>query len=302
MNDKKLREIIENVLSDVLSDKNDHKIHEEEKDISQEKNVEEVESCESVELDGLADISEINIRDQYLVPSPKNKDAFMSLKAKTPARLGLWRTGTRYLTEPMLRFRLDHATAQDAVFNYVDEDLIKKMNFISVSTLCEDKDEYLTRPDRGRKFNEKNIEIIEKNIEKNTKVAIIVGDGLSSQAIEANIEQILPSLKQGLDNNGLKMGKVLFIKHCRVPSMDQFAEITGAEVVCLLVGERPGLATAESMSAYMAYKPFVGMPEARRTVISNIHSGGTPAVEAGAYIADVLKKMLDEKKSGVDLY
>ena len=77
------------------------------------------------------------------------------------------------------------------------------MNFISVSTLCEDKDEYLTRPDRGRKFNEKNIEIIEKNIEKNTKVAIIVGDGLSSQAIEANIEQILPSLKQGLDNNGL---------------------------------------------------------------------------------------------------
>lgn len=69
----------------------------------------------------------------------------------------------------------------------------------------------------------------------------------------------------------------------------------------MLVGERPGLVTAESMSAYIAYKPTVGMPEARRTVISNIHKGGTPAVEAGAYIAEIIKKMLDKKKSGIDL-
>lgn len=69
----------------------------------------------------------------------------------------------------------------------------------------------------------------------------------------------------------------------------------------MLVGERPGLVTAESMSAYIAYRPTVGMPEARRTVISNIHKGGTPAVEAGAYIAELIHKMLQKKKSGIDL-
>ena len=83
--------------------------------------------------------------------------------------------------------------------------------------------------------------------------------------------------------------------------MDPVGEISGADVVCLLVGERPGLVTAESMSAYIAYKPTIGMPEARRTVISNIHKGGTPVVEAGAYIADVIKEMLEKKKSGIDL-
>ena len=69
----------------------------------------------------------------------------------------------------------------------------------------------------------------------------------------------------------------------------------------MLIGERPGLVTAESMSAYLAYKPTVGMPEARRTVISNIHKGGTPAVEAGAYIAEIIKNIIDKKKSGIDL-
>lgn len=83
--------------------------------------------------------------------------------------------------------------------------------------------------------------------------------------------------------------------------MDVIGELTGADVVCLLVGERPGLVTAESMSAYIAYKPTVDMPEARRTVISNIHEGGTPPVEAGAHIAELIKKMIDKKASGLDL-
>lgn len=83
--------------------------------------------------------------------------------------------------------------------------------------------------------------------------------------------------------------------------MDVIGEETNADVVCLLVGERPGLVTAESMSAYIAYKPTVDMPEARRTVISNIHRGGTPPVEAGAHIAEVIKTMLDKKASGIDL-
>jgi len=83
--------------------------------------------------------------------------------------------------------------------------------------------------------------------------------------------------------------------------MDHVSEVVGAEVTCLLVGERPGLVTAESMSAYIVYKATVDMPEARRTVVSNIHRGGTIPVEAGAHIAEIIKIMLEKKASGTDL-
>ena len=175
------------------------------------------------------------------------------------------------------------------------------MGFIPVQTKAATKDEYLTRPDYGRVFPEDQQKIIKESCKSNPKVQIVVGDGLSSSAIEANVKDFLPALKQGLKMFGLEFNEVLFIKHARVAAMDQIAELTGAEVICMLVGERPGLVTAESMSAYMAYKPTVGMPESRRTVVSNIHKGGTPAVEAGAYVAEIIKKILDNKKSGVEL-
>jgi len=249
----------------------------------------------------LDDITEVDIRQQFLVPEPADAPGYLRMKEKTPARLGLWRAGPRYKTQPMLRFRADHAAAQDAVFSYVSEDLIKEMNFVCVSTKCRDKDEYITRPDLGRQFDEENVKIIGSSIRRDQQVQIIVGDGLSSAAIEANIKDVLPSIRQGLQMFGLDYSEVLFIKHARVPAMDQIGEITGADVICYLIGERPGLVTAESMSAYIAYKPTIGMPEARRTVISNIHKGGTPAVEAGAYISEVIKKMIDHKKSGIEL-
>ena len=94
---------------------------------------------------------------------------------------------------------------------------------------------------------------------------------------------------------------MLYVKYCRVGASDHIGDLTGAEVVCMLVGERPGLVTAESMSAYLTYKPHIGIPESKRTVISNIHKGGTTAVEAGAHIAELIKTMLDKKASGIDL-
>lgn len=256
-----------------------------------------------VEEGMIEDITTVNIRQQFLVPNPVDREGYVKMKEKTPARLGLWRSGPRYKTQSMLRFRADHAAAQDAVFSYVSPELLKDMNFVEVATKCRDKDEYVTRPDLGRQFDEANVEKIKQQVKANQKVQIIVGDGLSSAAIEANIREILPSIKQGLQMFGLDFDEksVVFIKHARVPAMDQIGEITGSEVICYLIGERPGLVTAESMSAYVAYKPTVGMPEARRTVISNIHKGGTPAVEAGAYIAELINKMLQYKKSGIDL-
>lgn len=272
--------------------------------VTNESTVDKPSTYSTVIEDGmLDDITEVDIRKQFLVTDPMDREGYLKMKAKTPARLGLWRSGPRYKTQSMLRFRADHAAAQDAVFSYVSDELIKEMNFIDVVTKCKDKDEYVTRPDLGRQFDEENCEKIKASIRPNSTVQILVGDGLSSAAIEANIKEILPSIKQGLKMFGLDFDEesVIFVKHARVPAMDKIGELTGSEVICYLIGERPGLVTAESMSAYIAYKPTVGMPEARRTVISNIHKGGTPAVEAGAYIAELIHKMLEHKKSGIDL-
>ena len=128
-----------------------------------------------------------------------------------------------------------------------------------------------------------------------------MGDGLSSAAIEANAKDMIPSMKQVLKQHGIDIGKILFVKYCRVGAMDAIGEVTDTDVICLLVGERPGLVTAESMSAYIAYKPRHGLQEAKRTVISNIHKGGTPPVEAGAHAAELILKMLEKKASGIDL-
>ena len=113
--------------------------------------------------------------------------------------------------------------------------------------------------------------------------------------------RILGDAAKGLEGAGVKVNEPFFVRFGRVATMDQIGDGLPAEVVCVLLGERPGLVTAESMSAYIAYKPTVGMAESRRTVLANIHRGGTPAVEAGAHIVDLIRLMLEKKRSGIDL-
>ncbi|HEM3726025.1 TPA: ethanolamine ammonia-lyase subunit EutC [Streptococcus suis] len=296
MNELELKEMIRSILNEIT----ETPVVSEQMDAPSSSHQPKQEDCQ-IEDGIIPDITEVDIQKQFLIPNAINEEAYRKIKQFTPARLGLWRAGNRYKTQTILRFRADHAAAQDAVFSYVSEDFVKEMGFIPVHTKASSKDEYLTRPDLGRIFPEDQQEIIKNSCKKNARVQIVVGDGLSSSAIEANIRDFLPALKQGLKMFGLEFDEVLFIKHSRVGAMDHIAELTGAEVVCILIGERPGLVTAESMSAYLAYKPTMGMPESRRTVVSNIHKGGTPAVEAGAYVAEIIKKILDNKKSGVDL-
>ncbi|HWQ41610.1 MAG TPA: ethanolamine ammonia-lyase subunit EutC [Desulfosporosinus sp.] len=249
----------------------------------------------------ITDLAEINLQRYLQVPIPVNKALYEEMKLSTPARIGVWRSGPRPLTDTLLRFRADHAVAQDSVLGKVPEDFPAKYGMVSVKSLCQSKDEYLTRPDLGRKLDAENLEILRQGCQKEAMVQIIVSDGLSSKAVEANIPNLLPALTQGLEGMGVKLGTTIFVRHGRVAVMDIIGEELKPEVALILIGERPGLGTAESMSAYMGYNPRQGMVESERTVVSNIHKGGTPAAEAGAHLASLIKKILDVKASGMKL-
>ena len=248
------------------------------------------------------DVSALDLRKLYLTEDPQNGAEYLKLKARTPARLGMGKAGPRYKTLTMLRFRADHAAAQDAVFSQVAEDFAGKHGLVPVQTRCKDKEEYLTRPDLGRCFDKKNQEIIKKSVPSPPTVQIVVGDGLSSAAITANALDCLAAIQDGLKGKGIDMGQPLFVRYCRVGAGDAIGDVTGCQLVCMLVGERPGLVTDKSMSAYITYKPHTGVSESSRTVVSNIHAQGTPAVEAGAHVAELIETILRKQVSGVGLH
>ena len=261
------------------------------------------EDRKTVQEDGFVpDITELDLRKLYLTENAADPEKFRKMKEKTPARLGSGKAGARYKTLTMLRFRADHAAAQDAVFSEVDEDFAKRHDLLPVKTCCGSKDEYLTRPDLGRRFDEVSAKAIKGVIDTPPRVQLVVGDGLSSAAITANAMDCMAAIRDGLKLRGIDTGKAIFVKYCRVGAGDAIGDITGCELVCMLVGERPGLVTDKSMSAYITYKPHTGVSESSRTVVSNIHGQGTPAVEAGAYVAELIEKILQKKVSGVGLH
>ena len=235
------------------------------------------------------------------VPHPSNKDAYLTMMKTTSARIGEWRAGTRPTTTSLLRFRADHAGAMDAVFNDVSESLPANLGLFAVQSAAPDKASYLMNPDLGTRFTPETAKAISDHCTHNTQVQIIVSDGLSSAAVEANVPDLLPALTQGLQRHSLSIGTNLFVKFGRVRAMDEVTALLGSDVTIMLVGERPGLVTNESLSCYMTYKGHPGMAESSRTVVSNIYRKGTPPVEAGAYIADIARKMIDTKLSGMEL-
>lgn len=237
--------------------------------------------------------------DEVLVPNPINLEAIKRMKQITPARIGIWRAGARPKTVSWLRLQADHAAAQDAVFRDVSEDFLNRMGLFSVQTAAANKDEFLTRLDLGRKLSEEAKKTILEKCEKNVQVQVLVVDGLSSSAIEANIPDLLPALIQGLKTSGIKVGTPFFIKYGRVWVQDEVAKLLNAEVVVSLIGERPGLVTADSLSAYIIYRPDEKTVEADRTCVSNIHKGGIPPAEAGAHLATLIKQIIEVKASGV---
>ena len=252
--------------------------------------------------DFVPDITALDLRKLYLTEDPADKDRFAKMKQRTPARLGSGKAGPRYKTLTMLRFRADHAAAQDAVFSEVDTEFAKKHNLLPTKTRCDSKEEYLTRPDLGRCFDEHNAKTIRGVIDQPPQAQVVIGDGLSAAACQANAMDCFYALRDGLQARHISMGQPIFVKYCRVGAGDAIGDITGCQLVAVLVGERPGLVTDKSMSIYITYQPHTGVSESSRTVISNIHAQGTPAVEAGAYAAELIEKILQKQVSGVGLH
>lgn len=228
-------------------------------------------------------------------------ESVQAAKQHTPARIGVGRAGTRPKTKTWLKFRLDHAAAVDAVYGEVTEGLLQKLNVFQVTTKVTDKEEYITRPDLGRRLSDEGKALIQSKCKPNPKVQIIISNGLSASAIEENVQDVYLALQQSLSNLNIEIGTTFYIDKGRVALMDEIGELLQAEVIVYLIGERPGLVSAESMSAYLCYKPRIGTVEAERMVISNIHKGGIPPLEAGAYLGTVVQKILHYQASGVEL-
>ena len=229
------------------------------------------------------------------------------IREQTPARLMEGRSGTSYRTATQLQLRADHAAARDAVQAELDlsanlgQEFIERWQLFEVSTRATSKSEYLLRPDLGRAFDEAARSAIRDECTHSSDLQIVIGDGLSVKAVSAQVPGLLPLLFERARERGWLAGRPFVIRHCRVGVMNEIGELLAPGAVVLLVGERPGLATAESLSAYLAYRPRRGHTDANRNLVSNIHSKGVSLAEAAARILNFVHIMLKERTSGVHL-
>jgi ethanolamine ammonia-lyase small subunit len=249
----------------------------------------------------LPDLTTPEIRKRAWVLNPANPEALRVLMGTTTARIGIGRAGARYRNIPQLQFWADHAVTQDALFREVDPNLLQQFNLFQVQTKVKDRQEYLLRPDLGRQLSDAARSTLQQKCVKQPDVQLYVADGLSAAAIEHNLRDIFPVIQQGLQQAGLKMGTPFYVKYGRVGLLNDVNSVVDAKVVVTLIGERPGLGRAESMSAYMGYRPQPDSTDADRDVVCNIFNGGTNPLEAGAYVVEFIKKMIQHQAGGVKL-
>lgn len=227
--------------------------------------------------------------------------------ARTPARLLVGRAGPSYKTGTLLKLREDHAAARDAVYNEIDlqrdfpAEVIRASRLFLVQTLARSKSEYLMRPDLGRKLSEPAAEEIRRHCPVEPELQIIIGDGLSATAVATQVPKLLPKLQASAANLGWRVGQPLVVRYCRVGILNDIGELLRPTVAVLLIGERPGLATAESLSAYLAYRPQAGHTDAQRNLISNIHARGVNIDEAVDRIIALAGQMMRMRASGVSV-
>ena len=229
------------------------------------------------------------------------------IRRRTPARLLAGHSGGGYRTSTQLELRAAHAAARDAVRTGFDlqqhlgKELIERFGIFEVPTQAISKDEFLLRPDLGRRFSAISEEKIASTCVSAPDLQIVIGDGLSTTAIAVQVPALLPLLMQGAIVRQWSVGKPFAVRFCRVGILNDVGNLLHPRVAVLLIGERPGLATAESLSAYMAYRPRAGQTDADRNLISNIHSRGIQSDEAATRILNLAEKMMRMQTSGVKI-
>jgi ethanolamine ammonia-lyase small subunit len=249
----------------------------------------------------LADPTLPEARQRSGIADPIDPEGLAALMAATPARIGVGRSGPRPRTAARLLFLADHGVTQDALMHAVDPHFLEELGLFTVESQAADRQVYLKRPDLGRRLTEASRAELRERCAKNPDVQVFVGDGLSGAAIEHNLRHIMPVLQQGLQSAGLSMGTPFFVKNARVGLLNEVNAIVDAKVCAILIGERPGLARAESMSIYLGYRPRPDSTDANRDAICNIYAGGLNPLEAGAHAVQLIQKMIKDKASGVEL-
>jgi ethanolamine ammonia-lyase small subunit len=234
-------------------------------------------------------------------------DLVRTIRARTPARLLAGRVGAAYHTETQLELWEAHADARDSVRAELDLEntfeaaFIREWALFDAYTDAADKNEYLLRPDLGRRFSAASRTEILQRCSSGNDLQIAVGDGLSVAAIRAQVPRLLPLLHKESRARGWSTGQTFVIHHCRVGILNEVGELLNPTVAVLLIGERPGLATAESLSAYMAYRPCQHHSDANRNLISNIHSRGLSTSDAVIRILNLAARMMTAQVSGSTL-
>lgn len=241
------------------------------------------------------------IKSESHIPKPRKPEKLDDWLKKTPARIGVWRAGTRYLTRIALKFRADHAVAKDAVYAELPKDFASKNGWVELQSKAKDKEEYLLRPDLGRQLNEESMrQVLEKGA-KNPDVQIIVADGLSPWAAERHSKAMVDEMLTLFKTEGKTVGTVFCVRYSRIAIQDVIGEALGAKVSMIILGERPGLGGGDSLSNYMIYNPKVGAVNALKSMISNIHPSGHAPKEAARLTVHMVKKMFEQNCSGIEL-
>ena len=229
------------------------------------------------------------------------------IRARTPARILAGRAGAAYRTQTQLELRQAHAAARDAVRAELameaalGAEFVRDWGLFEVTTEARSKQEYLLEPERGRRFPEAARNEIVRRCPSGTDLQLAIGDGLSVTAVAAQVPALLPLVAAGARERGWSTGQAFVIRYCRVGVLNEIGELLAPKVAVLLIGERPGLATAESLSAYMAYQPRRGHTDAQRNLVSNIHVRGLSAPDAAARILNLAQQMMRQGTSGCAL-
>ncbi len=229
------------------------------------------------------------------------------LRRFTDARIGLGRSGSALLIREVLKFSMAHAQARDAVMTRIDWTPIEnalvalKLKTIRIESAAGDRDTYLRRPDLGRRLSAESRQRLAAIAGSSPDLLILVGDGLSSTGVAANAAAVIAAFLPLARKNGWSLAPVLLANQGRVALGDDAGELLGARAVVVLIGERPGLSSPNSLGAYLTWAPRVGRKDGERNCISNIRRGGLSA-DVGAFKAQwLLREAFRRQITGVQL-